>query len=309
MATATVGLPFDQVAPSLAPWLLPRAVATRGGSPEDVEIATAILRHVVEAPAPEPLDPGSAIAIVDERRAEDSAAVTMTIAYGPDDGSLGGLNAAMDVDRRLEIRDKAVETAKERIEQARAEGASLHMRDFRSLDLIPFIDHASAAVDAWLEGMEEPTADFRRRVRRSEGFYVALCKALFQCDPLRGEVLWLALRQTLLTTFVGDAGINKMIHIAFRVRECPEAIRQRVLSDTMTDLALFDVVLAAAQNGCGDWLTAIVEAYASSGVIWRLQRSRRIRAFNPARDGDIPEWPAGPGDSLVSPAGAPPTRG
>lgn len=298
VAAATVGLPFDQVAPSLAPWLLPRAVGTRGGSPEDVDIATTILRLVVEAPAPEPLDPGSAITIVDERRAKDPAAVTMTIAYGPDDGSLEGLNAAMDVDRRREIRAKAVETAKERIEQARAEGASLHMRDFRSLDMIPFIDHAPAAVDAWLEGMEEPTADFRRRIRRSEGFYVALCEALLQRDPPRGEALWLALRQTLSTTFVGDAGIDKMIHIAFRVRECPEAIRQRVLSDATTDLALLDVVLAAALNGCGDWLTAIMEADASSGVTWQLQRSRRIRAFDSAWNGDIPEWPVGPGDSL-----------
>lgn len=298
VAAATVGLPFDQVAPSLAPWLLPRAVATRGGSPEDVEIATSILRHVIEAAAPEPLDPGSAIAIVDERRAEDPAAVTMTIAYGPEDGSLEGLNAAMDVNRRREIRDKAVETAKMRIEQARAEGASLHMRDFRSHDLISFIDHAPAAVGAWLDGMEEPTADFRRRVRRSEGLYVALCEALLQRDPPRGETLWLALRQTLATTFVGDAGIDKMIHTAFRVQECPEAIRQRVLSDAITDLALLDVVLAAALNGCGGWLTAMVEADASSGITWRLQRGRRIRAFDPAWDGGVPEWPVGPGDSL-----------
>ena len=298
LASATVGLPFDQVAPSLAPWLLPRAVATRGGSPEDVEIAASILRHVVEAPAPEPLDPGSAIAISDERRAEDPAAVTMTIAYGPEDGSLEGLNAAMDVDRRREIRDRAVETARERIEQARADGASLHMRDFREQDLIPFLDHAPAAVDAWLEGMGEPTADFRRRVRRSEGFYVALCEALLRHNPPRGETLWLALRRTLLTTFVGAAGIDKMIHIAFRVRECPETIRQRVLCDATTDVALLDVVLAASLNGCGDWLAAVAEADASSGVTWRLQRSRQIRAFDPAWDGEVPNWPFGPGDSL-----------
>lgn len=51
---------------------------------------------VDEAPAPEPLNPGLSIAIVDERRAEDPAALTMTIAYGPDGGSLEGLNAAME---------------------------------------------------------------------------------------------------------------------------------------------------------------------------------------------------------------------
>lgn len=298
LTAATIGIPFDQVAPSLAPWLLPRAVATRGGSPEDVDIATSILRHVVEAPAPEPLDPGSAITIVDQRRAEDPASVTITICYGPEDGLLGGLKAAMDADLRNEIREKAVETAKQRIEQVRVAGASLHMRDFHKLDFLPFIEHAPAAIDAWLDGMEEPTVDFRRRVRRSEGLYVALCEALLERDPLRGEMLWLALRQTLSTRFVSEGGVDKLIHIAFRMQDCPETIRQRLLSDATTDLSLFDVVLAASMNGGSSWLSAMVEADASSGVTWRLQRGRMMQAFDPCWDGGVPEWPVGPAESL-----------
>lgn len=298
LAMATVGLAFDQVASSIAPWLLPWVVALRGGSPEDVEVATTILRHVVEAQAPEPPDPGSVMTVSDERRAADPASVTMTIAYGPKDGSLDGLNAAMDVDERAEIRNRAVETAKERIEAARATGASLHMRDFRGQDLLPFVDHAPTAIDAWMAGMEQRTPDFQRRVRRSEGIYVALCEALLQRHPARGEVLWHALRSTLVTSFVGAAGIDKMIHMAFRVENCPEAIRQRILADATTDHALFEVVLVAALHGRGEWLSGVVDADESSGVTWRLQRSRKIRAFDPVAAGEVPEWPIGQGASL-----------
>ena len=80
---------------------------------------------------------------------------------------------------------------------ARAEGASLHMRDFRSQNLSAFIDHAPAAVDAWLEAVEEATADFRRRVRRSEGFHVALRGAA----PTRSSARRDALARTLTDPF------------------------------------------------------------------------------------------------------------
>jgi hypothetical protein len=298
VATATVGLPFDRIASSIAPWLLPRAVAMRGGAADDVDIATTILRHVVEAQAPEPTDPGSVVTVSDERRAADPASVSMMINYDPDDGSLEGLNAALDVDRRREIRDRAIETARERIEAARASGASLHMRDFRVQDMMPFVEHAPSAIDAWLDGMEEVTPDFQRRVRRSEGLFVALCEALLEREPVRGEVLWQALRRALLTKFVGAADIDKMIHMAFRVEVCPEAIRQRILAEAKTDRALFEVVLAASLHGRGDWLTDIAGVDVTSGVTWRLQRSRWIKAFDPAPPAIVPEWPVGQGGSL-----------
>lgn len=298
LATATVGLPFDRIAPSIAPWLLPRAVALRGGSLEDVEVATTILRHIVEAQAPEPPDPGSTMTVSDERRAADPASFAMTITYGPDDGSIEALNAALDVDRRREIRDRAVETAKQRIEAARADGASLHMRDFSIQDLLPFLGYAPTTIDAWLEGMEERTADFQRRVRRSEGLYLAICEALLQRDPTRGETLWYALRSALVTTFVGAAEIDKMIHMAFRAEGCPEAIRQQILNDATTDHGLLEVVVAAALHNRGNWLSAVVDADASSGVTWRLQRSRRIMAFDPRATDEVPEWPVGQGESL-----------
>ena len=41
-----------------------------------------------------------------------------------------------------------------------------------------------------------------------------------------------------------------------------------------------------------------MEADAPSEATWPLQRSRKIRACDPAEDGGIPEWPDGPGDSL-----------
>jgi hypothetical protein len=273
-------------------------ITMRGGSPEDVEVATTILRHIVEMQAPEPLDPGSIITVSDERRAIDPASLTVTITYGPKDDTLAGLNEALNLDRRLQIRDRAIQTAKERIQAARAGGASLHMRDFRVQDMLPFIQHAPTAINAWIEGMEEGTSDFQRRVRRSEGFFIALTEALLQCDPARGETLWLGVRDALVTTYVGAAEVDAMTHMAFRVDNAPDSLRQRILAQATTDQALLEVVIAAAMHGRGEWLSAAAAADSSCGVTWRLQRSRKIRAFDPGLTSEVPEWPVGQGESL-----------
>lgn len=293
LAEGTAGLPFDQVAPSIAPWLLPSAVALRGANAADVEVATTILTRLVEAQAPEPPDPGSAITISDERRLEDPASFTMTIDYRQGDNPLSKLQAALDIDDRVATRDRAVSTAKERIEAIRADGAALHMRDFRVSEMLPFIEHAPAAVNAWLDGMKERSPDFRRRVRRSEGLYVALCEALLRHDPASGANLWLALRTSLITRFVGAADIDKMMHMAFRVETCPGFIRQRILDEAVTDKALLEIVLSATINDRRDWLRTVIETDMASGATWQKQRGERLRGLDRFPSDEIPDWPAG----------------
>jgi hypothetical protein len=88
------------------------------------------------------------------------------------------------------------------------------------------------------------------------------------------------------------------IHMAFRARNCPESIRQRILAEANTDQALLELSVCAILHDRGDWLTAVMEADVFSGVTWRIQRSRRIKAFDPRMPDKVPEWPVGESQSM-----------
>jgi len=301
LAAASAGLPFDQHAPAIAPWLLLRAVSLRGGSAADAETGAAILGSIVGAAELDAPDLGSDISVSQETRERHPFSISVAVRPENPDDPFAQFRDAMDTDKRLEARRRAVSTAVERIKSAREAGASLYLHNLRADDFAPVIEHVPRAVTGWIEGHDGPTADFKRRVRLAEGFYLALCEALLARDPDQGARLWRGLRAVLTTRFLGRAGVDQLIQMVFRIPAAPEALRTELLdlSNTNSDQELFDLALAAMINGADDWLNRVIADDENAGIVWRRQRAGKLRGFRagnrlPMQDA----WPVGPAESL-----------
>lgn len=301
LAEHGAGLPFDRTLADIAPWLIPHAVVRRGGDPTDAALATEVLDGILSREGQTAPDLGSDVTISQEVRAEDPAAFSLTIREEDNDDPLANLRAALDEDRRAEARSKAVPTALERLRKARKDGASLFLHEVSAEDLDPIVRHVPSAVDRWLEGVDAPARDFKRRARLAEGFYLALCEALLIARPADGERLWWALRRTLNTRFVGPGGVEQLTLMLYRVPSTPDALHRSHLDlrHSHTDRALFDVAVASRMGGDPTWLDAFIQEGEVSVDTWRRQRARRLRGFHAPAGATVDnDWLDGPGESL-----------
>ena len=93
-------------------------------------------------------------------------------------------------------------------------------------------------------------------------YFVALCEAVLRRDASRGIALWRALRQCLVTRFVGRTGIDRLKYAPFMAPDCPavDAVLGDLyaLDEARTDDDLFDIVVAARGSGRVDWLQQMV---------------------------------------------------
>lgn len=301
LATASVGLPFDQHAAAIAPWLLLRAVSIRGRLPADAETAAAILGSIVGAAELNAPDLGSDVSVLEETRARYPFAISIAVRLEHFDDPLAQFRDALDTEKRLEARRRAVNTADERIKQAREAGASLYLHNLRPDDFTSIVDHVPNVIGRWIEGHDGPTVDFRRHVRLAEGFYLALCEALLTQDPNQGERLWRGLRAALTTRFLGWASVDQLVHMIFRVPNAPDSLRTELLdiANTNSDQELFDLALAAMINGADSWLDRVIAEDEGSEVVWRRQRAGKLRGFRAGNRLPINDaWPVGPADRL-----------
>lgn len=221
LAEASKGLPFEQVATRLAPWLLLAVVRERGEDAREVELAALIMdRLLVCTPMPTP-EPGSQLFIDEDARVKDPLSYSVLI-EPEGDTPMERLRASSDSESYAVFRERIVETVKSRIDQARAAGASLYLRSLTAEDFRIVVQHSPRLVEGWLEGQQQRTLEFRRRVHLAEGAYLALCEALLKADTPRGVTLWEALRDVLITSFRGRAAVDNMLHILLGAPESPE---------------------------------------------------------------------------------------
>lgn len=296
VAKATAGFPFDQHAAAIAPWLLLRAVALRGGSAADAEVAAAILTRVVVGVDLDPPDLGSDISVSSAVREFHPFAISVTPRANTSNGPLSQLGSLMNSETQREAARRAVDTAVKRIDDARAAGADLYLHSLRPEDFSSILDYVPSAVDAWIAGYATNTADFRTRVILAEGFFLALCEALLTRNMHHG--LWRALCGSLTTRFVGEAKVQQLIHMLFRAKDSTDALRADLLGLSMTnsDQDLFDLVLAAILNGEETWLDGVIAEDEASGVVWRRQRAGKLRAFRANNRLPVDAWPIGLAD-------------
>ena len=184
------------------------------------------------------------------------------------------------------------------VKKARKSGAQLLHGHFAVEDFDLVLDLYPEALERWLEGVESPSREFRRRVRLAEGFYVALCEALFKRDPSRAIPLWHALRQCVTAKFIGRTGLDRLKYAPFMAPHCPsvDAVLEDLyaLDRAQTDEDLVDIVVAARSSGRAHWLRGMASRDENSPCPAYRRRAAFIRPLltRPAIAGDA-AWPSG----------------
>lgn len=295
---AEPALPFDQLAPRLAPWKLLEAVRLRGADPAEIRLAAEILGYVIAADKIAEADPGSTLTVDRAERRFIPFVISVQPKPSAEDNTVASLRAALNTDARAKAHRRAAETAMARIEEARKAGASLYLTDVDAVDMELVVQYAPDIVDRWLEGARNLTADFRRRVRLAETAFLSLCEALLIHEPARGAELWHALRVTMDTRYVGAAGIDELLHTVFRAPDSgPVAsLRDEVVSPPLcqSDRDLFNVAVAASYNGKSAWVAETALADCASAFVWRQRRGTLLAGLGVEYTLPVAEaWPDG----------------
>lgn len=297
---ATRALPFEQAMPRLAPWRLLEAARMRGADPTEVRLAAEAFGQLLADQKIDVPDPGSILLI--DRPEERSSPLTYSVSPRPrkDDSinPMEALKAAMDVDAQVIAHRRAVQTASSRIREARLSGANLYLANIAPEDFVPVLKHATELVDQWLEGSDEVTNDFQRRVGLAEGVYLALCEALFIYAPSKGSQLWRSLREVLKNRYIGAADIEDLLHMVFRVSDSQAitALREELfmLEYCNTDEALFQLAIVMCYNHRTDILSNFIKADKASTFVWRRKRGIVLEGFTANNTLPVPgAWPEG----------------
>ena len=265
---------------------MPRAASSRHSPPTEVRLAAEILDRVVRRPVADAPDPGSQIAVDLTARTDDP--FSMSLMPGETSGGdnpLEQLNAMMNQDARDEAAKRAVAIAVERIRSARESGSSLYLACLDPRDLEPFLIHASSIVDSWLEGLETKSPDFKMRIRLAEGFFfIALTEAILQKDLDRGLALWIGVKASLNTKFVGKAGIDKMVLMLLRApaNDQVDNLVRDLIEPRLAhnDDVLLDIAVAAAAAQRGELLGTVADEDRASGKRWRTEQSKALDGFS-----------------------------
>ena len=293
---ATSNIPFEKLAPRLAPWRLLEAARLRGAAGHEVGKACAIFGQILAGDGIEEPDPGSILSV-------DTTKIwpwpsTFFARPRPSQDSHENFQMAFDPELRTQVFRRAIDTAVSRVTAARQSGASFYLMPMNPEDFVPVLKHAPDIVEKWLEGMSAPTTDFERRIRLAESAFLALCETLLVHNPELGTQLWRILRDTVTIQYLGLAEVDDLLHMVFRAPDSQAVAKlQREVADrkySNTDQDLFDLAIAASSNGKADWLANLVKEDRKSEFAWRRRRSEMLAGF--AFDNELPipkAWPAG----------------
>lgn len=297
LIAVTAGLPFEQVAPHIAPWRLVEAARRRGADSTDIALAAKILDCILSAERLEAPDPGAILYA--DRTDHVAGTLRLSITCRESEEDLAdALRAMMDTDARTKALNRAAETAAKRIQDARATGANLYLMNVSAEDMEAVVLYAPEFIDKWLEGANDLTNDFKRRVNLAETVYLSICEALLKHHSERGRDLWRSLKNALHTRINGSAEIDEMIHIVFRAPDVPvvEALREELLDITRCnrDRQLLDVAISATSCGKTAWLSNVIDRDKQSDLAWRRKRGVVLSGFQ--SNNTLPvegAWPEG----------------
>ena len=287
---------IDELVSKIAPWMLLEAARIRGEQPAEVRLASEVLSRTLLASGTEAPDPGSDLTV------DIVSAADMPFLYSlglrPSGSELEQFQTALDPDAQLKALRLAIDTAAARIQEARNAGAELYLATFSSKAFAAVIKTAPDIIEKWLEGASEPTVDFRRRVCLAEGAFIALCEALLECRPTQGVKLWRALRECIVTRYVGKVGVEELIHILFRAPDSPEivAVREEIagIDHCCTDQGLMDLAIAELVNPSRKLLDSTIQKNRESTYVWRQLQAVILEGF--VKEKSLPvcgAWPEG----------------
>ena len=97
-------------------------------------------------------------------------------------------------------------------------GAALYLSQFEVEDMKALALHAPREVEAWLEGFDRNSPAFRSRIVIAEGLYLALCEALLELEPQRGQAAPAGAEPGRENALSGGRGrVEERLHMLFRV--------------------------------------------------------------------------------------------
>ena len=115
-------------------------------------------------------------------------------------------------------------------------------------------------------------------------FFLVLCEALLTHAPKKGAHLWHQLRSNLTMRYMGEANVESLIHMIFRVPNSPEvmALREELagLEYCYNDQKLFELAIAASYNGKSDWFDSFIQNDRASALVWRQKRAEMLAGFS-----------------------------
>ena len=225
---------FEELAPRLAPWRLLEAVRRRGEDPEEAKLAAAIFGTAVK----------------------------------PD--ALSNMHLRPDI-VNVSARMRSLKTAASQIDEGRRKEVELFPVRLSWRDFNTILDLAPEYVEQWLEGSPRRTAELEHLVLRDPQVILALCEALLINDPKRGANLWRATYNTITAQVIRRIQVGDLLRLAFRVPDTPAVSDLRAeiveLKSFRSDLALFEIALAASENDKADWLNEKIENDAASPLL------------------------------------------
>jgi hypothetical protein len=295
LVAATSATPFDQLLPRLAPWRLVSAARGRGADPAELRLAAEVLGRSILNVSVVPEIPGALLTVDRTRDGPGDFSITRLEEEGLSPGE--ELSGRLNLEAQQDASKRAVEVAIARVNEARANGASLYLSQFEVEDMKALAVHAPQEVEAWLEGFDRNSPAFRSRIVIAEGLYLALCEAPLELEPQRGRRLWRVLSRAVRTRYLGRGRVEERLHMLFRVPDSEPVAELRGelldLSQASTDMLLFDVAFAAMSAGRHDWLDAAIRQDAGAPQPWRRMRAVRLGGFK-VGDGSTESdaWPA-----------------
>jgi hypothetical protein len=297
LGEASHALAFEALAPRIAPALLLAVARSRGSDPAEVRLAARILDRVIRREQAVP-DTGAKVTVDRSRPSDGPPPFSVALRDVTDDGVAAETAAqAFDEEARQDRLVRTAEAARHRIRSAQARGADLLLAEMRADDMRQVVRHAPDLALSWLDGCEDLTVEFVRRVQLAESTYLSLCEVLLSDSPARGVTLWRGLRRAMSTIYVGAGRVGEALHVLFRAPRSAEtdALLDEVgaLSACATDDGIADLVFAAEYNGRVDR----IEAWQRGGAPhpWRGKRAAAIGGFR--TDAELPvadAWPEGP---------------
>jgi hypothetical protein len=287
---ASKDVPLDAFRGRIAPWRLLHEASLRRDA-QSLGVAAAEISRALDI-AHWPQEPSPVEIIIDT--SDRYLRATFDEKHGDDEADPA--KAFDDAHQRARWA-QVNERGRAHIQQMHNQGALLFKIAFSAENVRPLVECCPEIVDSWLSGMESQSMDFKSRVNRAGGLYLAICEVLLGSDPERGAVLWRYLDSRMPIRISGLADIQECNHVLFRVPASPavDALRNEFFSirRSTTEKAYLDIVVVASINGAIDWLNRKIAEDEASGSSWRGMRATMLRGMIDIPEIDKLEWPNG----------------
>lgn len=288
---------FDEIAQRIVPEWLGYALEQRGCNNHEVKAYASLLNDIWQRIAGIEISPdigGRIVTVKVERNLEavfdridvrlhesGDARLTNYTWGGSTGGSIERFKLAMDQGAMHEAQSQASHAVLEKIEAMRAAGNSWFVFSFSHGHLDKVVVLPSVPWRLWIAAAMEVGGG--RIIALCRAFYEKLCAALLDHEPEAGASLFRVLR-TYDTIRLNDNDTRLSILLidlfVAKNSESVAELRDSILEDCTTDIALFEVVLLSAIGKAEDWLNQKIAILRNSNSDYDRARAWMLEGYS-----------------------------